>query len=181
MHRFAPALLCALLLAGCGTSGATPTATPAPVHVATASYSDHQYGFSFKYPQNWSVPKSGGHQVDNGGVKQYVLDITVPKNQAGVSITVDNSVQPFPSFTNGHKGHIPNDPHTYVYFHRTVSQLPAMRVERYSGTQINEIDTFVNTPRQSYDIRTLSPNPPFTAQELAGYETIVKSFKPPFS
>jgi hypothetical protein len=56
-----------------------------------------------------------------------------------------------------------------------------MRVERFNGSQMNEIDTFVNTRTKSYDIRTLTANPPFSPGTLAGYETVVRSFTPPFS
>ena len=170
-----------LVLAGCGLAGvASPTATAVPIGYAT--FNDPQFGFSFKYPQNWSIPKSGGHTIQNSGLDQYVLDITLPGSEAGMSVELDGAVRPLPlTFVNGKRSHITGDPHTYVYFHRTVTQWPAMRVERFSGTKMNEIDTIFNTRKESYDIRTIAANPPFTSRALAGYDTIVRTFKPPFS
>jgi hypothetical protein len=128
------------------------------------------------------VPKSGGRTIQNSGVDQYVLDITLPGNEAGMSVELDGAVRPLPlSFVDGKKSHIPNDPHTYVYFHRTVDQWPAMRVERLKGPVMNEIDTIFNTRRASYDIRTIAGNPPFSTRALAGYDEIVRTFKVPFS
>jgi hypothetical protein len=151
------------------------------VPIGNATFNDLQFGFSFKYPRNWTIPKSGGHTVQSSGTDQYVLDITLPGNEAGMSVELDGAVRPLPTFVDGHKAHISGDPHTYVYFHRTVDQWPGMRVERFKGSQLNEIDTIFNTRRASYDIRTISANPPFTSRALAGYEEIVRTFKAPFS
>lgn len=169
------------LLAGCGADAATkPTATPF-VPTALSSYRDPKFGFSFQLPKNWTVPPRGGHTVNNNGLQQYVVDITLPRNEAGLSVTVDGDIQQFPKFPNGRRGRIPGDPHTYVYFHRTVSQWPAMRVERYSGATLNEIDTIVNTRKASFDVRMITSNPPFSSRATYGYDTIIRTLKLPFS
>jgi len=173
-----PSLFClALALTGCASiGGASPTSTPIPI--AYATFHDPRFGFSFKYPPNWTIPKSGGQTVQISGLQRYVLNIALPGNEAGMSVEVNGDSQPLPlSFTNGFKTHLPNDPRTYVYFHSAVAGQPAMKIERYSNSQIDQIDTVFDTQQDRYVIRTISPNPPFTTRALAGYKEIVRTFK----
>jgi hypothetical protein len=172
-----------ILIAGCGNSATSPTAiVPPPTVSASTRFVDPNFHFSFAYPANWSVNKKGGQEKTvTAGYKQYALDVKLPTNAAQLSITVDGNVQTFPQFTNGHHGTIPGDPHDYVYFHDKLSGWPAMRIKRYTGKQITEIDTIANTRTRSYDVRMLTATPPFSPDSLAGYETIVHTMKVPFS
>jgi hypothetical protein len=152
------------------------------VPVQLSVYKDPQYGFSFKYPSTWKIPKAGGHVTTVGGVSTYVLDITVPNSSAEVSVTMDRDVIPFPSFPNGKTAPDPNGPtHTFQYFHARVAGWPAMDIRRFTGKQITERDTITNTTSRSYDVRALTVNPPFSASLISGYETIVHTLKLPFS
>jgi hypothetical protein len=178
MPRILPLLFLAGLLAGCGT-GASPSQTATPL--ATAAYSDPHFHFSFHYPANWSVPRKGGATTTTASGTTYILTVNIPGNGAQLSVTVDHTIVPFPQFANGHRGQIPGDPHTFVYFHRTIGQWPAMRIERLSGKQLDEIDTIVNTRTESFDVRTITSASSFTPVERAGYEIVVKSLKIPFS
>jgi hypothetical protein len=173
-------LAMAIPLAGCGSSASGGTPTPQTVSLAT--YKDSQFGFSFRYPSTWSIAKSGGSMVKIGGVKTYVLDISIPKNTAQLSVTVDADVTPFPAFTNGHTAPDPNGPtHTFQYFHAHVAGWPAMVIRRFSGKQVTEIDTVTNTRSRSYDVRLLTATPPFATSVNQGYSQVVKSLKVPFS
>jgi hypothetical protein len=168
----------AIAVTGCGTSNATAT----PPNVAMASYTDAQFGFSFRYPSNWKISKQGGHTSTISGVRTYILAISVPQDAAQISVTVDGDVTPFPPFANGHTAPDPNGPtHTFQYFHATVAGWPAMVINRFSGKQITEVDTITNTRTRSYDVRMLTATPPFPSDITAGYNHVVKSFKVPFS
>ncbi len=178
MRKGISILVGAAFLAGCGTSGTTPSAHT----VVLASYKDPQYGFSFKYPATWKIPKSGGSVSNIAGVSTYVLPITVPNNSAQISITMDKDVAPFPPFQNGKTAPDPNGPtHTFQYFHAHVAGWPAMDIRRFTGKQITERDTIANTTTRSYDIRALTISPPFSPDVMSGYEKIVSTLKLPFS
>jgi hypothetical protein len=165
------------LLSGCGSSSSAPP-TPLP----QKTYSDAKFRFSFKYPGAWSVPRSGGHQsTAQSGVPTYIVPLKIPGNPASVEVTADGQIIQFPPFEDGHVSADPNGgPDFYHYYHRTVDGLPAMRVERWSGKQIDEVDTFVNTSKLSFDIRTDTATPPFPADVKSGYDTVVKTIKLPF-
>ncbi len=167
-----------LTLAGCGSS----TAKPAPTSNPLASYTDRANGFSFRYPSNWTVPKSGGKVINVAGVSTYELDLTLPQDAAQVSVTVDGDVVPFPAFADGKTAPDPNAPsHTFQYFHGHVAGWPAMIIRRFTGKQITEVDTVTNTRTRSYDVRALTATPPFPSLVTHGYSQIMQSFKVPFS
>ena len=171
-------LIATITLAGCGSSGAKP----APTSVPLASYTDPKFGFSFRYPSNWTVPKGGGKVINVAGVSTYELDLNVPQQEAQISVTVDGDVTPFPTFADGKTAPDPNAPsHTFQYFHGNVAGWPAMIIRRFTGKQITEVDTVTNTRTRSYDVRALTATPPFPAFVTHGYSQIVKSFKVPFS
>jgi hypothetical protein len=171
-------LAMAIALSGCGSSSATPS----PTSVATASYKDSQFGFSFRYPASWTIAKQGGRMTTIGRVKTYVLDISIPRNSAQLSVTVDADVVPIPPFQNGHTAPDPNGPtHTFQYFHARVAGWPAMVIRRFTSKQITEVDTVTNTRTRSYDVRMLTATPPFSSDITAGYNHVVTSFTVPFS
>jgi hypothetical protein len=117
-----------------------------------------------------------------GGVNTYVLDISIPKNAAQLSLTVDADVTPFPAFTNGHTAPDPNgSTHTFQYFHARVAGWPAMVIRRFTGKHVTEIDTITNTRSRSYDVRLLTATPPFPASVNQGYKHVVSSLRVPFS
>ena len=76
-------LIVTLTLAGCGSSSAKPTPTTVPL----ATYTDPQYGFSFRHPSNWTVPKTGGKVINVAGVRTYELDLAIPQDAAQVSMS----------------------------------------------------------------------------------------------
>jgi hypothetical protein len=171
-------LVVAFTLAGCGSS----TAKPAPTPIPSVAFTDPQFGFSFRYPVNWSVPKKGGNIVDVAGVRTYELNLKVPQDAAQLSITVDGDVVPFPAFADGKTAPDPNGPtHTFQYFHAHVAGWPAMEIRRFTGKQITEVDTVTNTRTRSYDVRMLTATPPFPSSVTSGYARVVKSLKVPFS
>lgn len=178
MRHYFLLVVLATAVVGCGSSSAKPT----PPSVTMASYKDSQFGFSFRYPANWKVAKQGGHMVNLGSVRTYILDISVPQDAAQLSVTVDADVVPFPSFQNGKTAPDPRGPtHTFQYFHARVAGWPAMVIRRFTSKQITEIDTVTNTRTRSYDVRMLTATPPFPSGITQGYNDLVKSFKVPFS
>jgi hypothetical protein len=177
VYRFIPIAVLLILVCGCGSSSSTPP-TPRP----PKTYSDAKFRFTFKYPRSWSVPKTGGHEANSSnGVPTYIVPITVPGNPASPEVTVDGQIIQFPTFEDGHIAADPSGgPDFFHYYHATVSGLPAMRVERWSGKHMDEVDTFVNTSKLSFDIRMDTGNPPFPADVTSGYNTIVKTTRLPF-
>lgn len=177
-------LLCALglLLAGCGSKpSAAPTAT-APAVVALKSFTDPNFHFSFRYPGNWTVAQKGGKEENIGGIRTYVLPIHIPGDVGDLEITMDGDVVQFPSFVEGHCAPDPRGPaNTFCYYHAHVSGWPAMHINRISGGQIDSIDTITNTHTRSYDVRIVTGTPPFPANVMSGYKTIVRTLKVPFS
>jgi hypothetical protein len=166
-----------LVVAGCGASNATPKPTPVKANV----FHDPKLHFSFQYDDGWTVPKKGGSYTSLQGVRTYVLNITTPVSVAGARITVDKDMV---DYTNIPEGKIANDPNggpdTFHYHHLTVSGWPSIQIERFSGTQIDGIDTITNTHQYSYDVQMITPSPPFPAKVLSGYRTIVKTLNLPF-
>ena len=177
MKRICPIVGLVILLCGCGNSASGPS-TPVPLK----SYSDATFHFSFKYPGAWSIPKQGGHESTSpSGVRTYILPINVPGGIAGLEITVDGQVIQFPPFQNGHVAPDPNGgPDFFHYYHASVSGVQAMRVERWSGKNMDEVDTFANSSKYSFDVRTDTGSPPFPRSLTAGYSTIVRTMKLPF-
>lgn len=168
----------ALVAAGCGSSSATP---PAPV-IASARYKDARFGFSFRYPSNWTIAKGGGRVISVGGVQTYIIDVSIPQNNAQISVTVDGDVVPFPAFQDGKTAPDPNGPtHTFQYYHAHVAGWPAMVIQRFTSKQITEVDTVTNTRSRSYDVRKLTISPPFSPDVNQGYNQIVKTLAVPFS
>jgi hypothetical protein len=177
VQRIFPVAGLVILLCGCGSGSSAP-----PTTVALKTYSDATFHFSFKYPNTWSVPKQGGHESTSpSGVKTYILPITVPGGAAGLEVTVDGNVFQIPTFSDGKIAPDPSGgPDFYHYYHATVSSRPAMRVERWSGKNMDEVDTLANTSKYSYDIRMDTGSPPFPAGVTAAYATIVTTMKLPF-
>jgi hypothetical protein len=167
------------LVTGCGSSSsASPTATPSP----SKTYNDPTFHYSFKYPGAWSISPKGGHATTLRGVKTYVVDVQIPGKAAGLQITTDAQIIPFPPFVDGKISPDPTGgPDTFHYYHAKISGLAAMHVERWNGKQMTEVDTFVNTQTRAYDVRMNTATPPFSSKALAGYNAIVKSMRLPFS
>jgi len=181
--KYSPVFLLIALtiaVAGCGSNGASsPSKTP----TASRSFTDPTFKFSFKYPSTWSVPPKGGHQ-SSSSPGTYILPVSVPGNPtpANLEVTVDGQVFTIPSFVDGKISPDPSGgPDFYHYYHATVDGLPGMRVERWSGKQMDEVDTFVYTRTKSYDIRMDTGTPPFPGAVTSGYNGVVKSFKVQFS
>jgi hypothetical protein len=164
-----PAVL--LLAVGCSSNNGHPAA------VGTRTYHDAKYKFSFQYPTNWSIPSSG-HMASISGVMTYVLTVKVPKNVAGVQVTVDQNLSHYSSISEGTVSPFYGD--TLHYHHLTVSGWPAIQIERYTGKTLDGISTITNTHSNSFDVQMITGTPPFTADVLSGYHTIVKTMKLPF-
>jgi hypothetical protein len=178
VHRFVPVVGLLILLCGCGGGGTASPPTPVPLK----TYADSRLNLHFKYPGSWSVPKNGGHQqASSTGAPTYIVPVNVPGNAASVEVTADGQIIQFPAFANGHIAPDPSGgPDYFHYYHTTVDGRPAMRVERWAGKQIDEIDTFVNTSKLSFDIRTDTGAPPYPKSVTDGYATIVRTIKLPF-
>lgn len=169
------ALPIVIILAGCASSAATPPATPVP----DRTYRDATYHFSLRYPATWraGIPKT----VSIQGVPTYTVNFTTPGKVAGVQIQVSRQATPFPPFAEGHVAHDPNGPDMLHYHHLRVSGWPAMQIERYSGTKVDGLFTIINTRTLSFTIEMVTPNPPFSTRSTAGYNTLVRTIKLPFT
>lgn len=169
------ALLVMILLAGCASSAAAPTPTP----TRERTYRDAKYHFHFKYPASWhaSTPKN----VSVQGVPTYTISFTTPGNAAGIQVQVDRQVTPFPAFQEGHVAHDPSGPDMLHYHHLRVSGWPAMQIQRYNGSKVDGMFTIVNTHSLSFTIEMVTPNPPFSANSVSGYDTVVRTIKLPFA
>lgn len=164
-----------VVLAGCASSAAAPTPTASPDH----TYHDIRYHFSLKYPASWTVARPSTISVQ--GVPTYAVSFSTPGKAAGVQIQVSRQVTPFPPFIEGHVAHDPNGPDMLHYHHLRASGWPAMQITRYSGTQMDGIFTIINTHTRSFTVEMVTPNPPFSAAATAGYNTMVRTIKLPFS
>lgn len=177
MYRFLLLACPLILLAGCGGGGGSSTPTPP----ANKSYSDPTFHFSIKYPATWKLPKKGGHYSTEQGVQTYILPFTVPGGAASAEVTISGRVN-FPPFEDGKVSPNPNGGPTYFhYYHVTVDGIPAVRVERWAGKLMDEVDTFVNTAKYGYDIRMDTGVPPFPSTIMYGYVTLLKTITLPFS
>jgi hypothetical protein len=174
------ALLCLLLLAGgCGGSG---NGTAQPTASSLKQFTDPTLKFSFSHLPSWVVGK--GTQVQNPtGSTTYTLPINTPGQLAQAQISVDRPGTPLPAFKDGLTTHEPSGAANayFHYYHRTMSGLPAMRVELWVGATLSEVDTFADTSTSQYDVRILEGAQPLTATILGQYADIVSSMKIPFS
>jgi hypothetical protein len=181
MRRTLGGLFLILILAGC-SNGPVPTPTPTPTAVPTKSYSDRLFHFSFRYPGNWTAPKSGVAESGSAGTNAYDVHLQIPNSQADVRVVVSGRVTPFPSFADGHIAPDPNGgADKFQYFHATVSGFPAMSVYRIAGKHVDGIDTFINVGHKAFAVRMVTASPPFTDEIRKGYTTIVRSLQLPFS
>lgn len=176
-------LLVGLVLTACSSSssGSTATSTPAassPVPANTQLYQDKRYKFSFRHPAAWSVTKA--EQQTISGVQTWVVTVQVPGNSAEVQVTVDRDLVDYRSIAEGAIAKAPGGADTLHYHHLRVSGWPAIQIQRFSGTKIDEIDTITNTHQYSFDVRMVTGTPPFTADAQSGYNTIVSTLNLPF-
>jgi hypothetical protein len=169
------ALPALIILAGCASS----TAPAAPTPTVDRTYHDAKYHFSLQYPATWSA--SAPKTVSIQGAPTYTVNFSTPSKVAGVQIQVSRQVTPFPPFVEGHVAHDPNGPDMLHYHHLRASGWPAMQIERYSGTKVDGMFTIINTHTLSFTIEMVTPNPPFSAGATAGYKTMVRTIKLPFS
>src|SRR5438067_906151 len=111
------------MLAACG-SGSSQSGTPTPSSSANkfATYTDKNFKFSFSYPASWSIPAKGGSESQVGGVRTYILPISIPGNLARAEVTIDGNVTPLPQVTDGEVRPDPNGgPIKYHYYHAQLS------------------------------------------------------------
>lgn len=167
------ALPLAVLVAGCASSAATPT------RAADHAYHDSRYHFSLKYPASWHAGTPS--TVSLQGVPTYTVSFTTPGKVAGVQVQVSRQVTPFPTFQEGHVAPDPSGPDMLHYHHLRVSGWPAMQIQRYNGTQVDGMFTFINTRALSFTVEMITPNPPFSTRTLSGYNTMVRTIKVPFA
>jgi hypothetical protein len=179
MRRIVVVAILGLAVAGCGSQNATPpTPTPTAVTVADKTYTDPDFGFSFRYPGNWKAPAKGSTSAATGP-NNYFVHLTVPNQAAGVEVEVSGTVTQFPPIRNGQQAKDPKGPDIFTYYHARVSGQPALRVLRSYKGVVDEVATFINVGHAEYAVRMVTPNPPFPEFVANGYNLIVRTLKLP--
>ena len=179
MHRLVIFLVLGALLCGCGSSSAQPSPTRTAA-LGVKTYHDSRYGFTFSYPSIWSVPNRGGHMSTISGVPTYVVDVRTPHQAVGIQVTVDQDLKrsDYSSIPEGKVA--PYGGATLHYHHVTVSSWPSIQIQRYTGSQVDGIFTIANTHRYSFQVQMITATPPFSADALTGYQTVVRTIHLPF-
>jgi len=174
-----------ILVTGCGSSSGQPATTATASPIATATYSDQAFNFSFRYPRGWRVA-AHGHVATSSGAKTYAVPVTIPGGKTQIEVTVDGRGGDFPSFQDGLVSSMAGDPtHHLRFYHRRTSGWPSMYIQRFSSirlvaSNLTEIDTITNTRHRRYDVRMVTAVPPFSPEVLAGYQIINRTLQFPF-
>lgn len=164
-------------LGGCGAFGSTARPTVRPL--ATKSYRDSNYGFSFRYPAIWTAARRGRTE-SQANRTQYVLPINTHDSNVSLQIVMDTQLIAIPTVTPGKIGTGSNGSR-YRYYNLRISGYLALQGQRlYKRNQVDDIETVVNSRTYSFTIRMLAVKPPFSALEKRGYNLILRSMKLPF-
>lgn len=180
MRHLVASALVIVALSGCAVPGiGSSSSNGSAKTISLATYRDARYHFSFRYPRGWKIDRPLSESL--GGVPTYEVHITPPSSQVDFRVTVDKSLQDYSTIP---EGKIVNDPQggpdTFHYHHLNVSSWPAIQIQRFSGTTVDEIDTITNTHQYSYNVRMLSATPPFPANVMDGYNRVVRTLRVPF-